>query len=130
MSKKVNAMEVISKGGYPEVGYFKEKKDLQKFYKQLDTAMLEDWCKVEGLEYKPCEDNDSIHRMRVAMAILYKHFPNAPAKAKSKAKYADYTTEALMQLALDNDIAFEPCEDDRILRMRAIMSLRANKIIE
>ena len=123
-------MEIIAKEGFPKVGFFTEKKDLQKFYKQLDTEVLIDWCAKEGLQYTPCEDNESINRMRVAMAILYKHFPKAPAKAKSKAKYADYTTEALMEMAMTNDVIFEPCDDLRILRMRAICALRSHNIIE
>lgn len=127
---KVDAMAYIEEfGGYPEVGVFGDKKDLQKFYKQLDTAMLEDWCEVEGLEYKPCEDNESIHRMRVAMAILYKHYPKQ-TKAKAKSKYAQYTLEDLVNLAVDNSVAVEETDDERILRMRLIMSLRANKVID
>lgn len=127
---KVDAMAYIEEfGGYPEVGVFVEKKDLQKFYKQLDTDMLMDWCEVEGLEYNPCEDNESIHRMRVAMAILYKHFPKQ-TKAKAKSKYAQYTMENLVDMALDNGVAVEDTDDERIMRMRLIMGLRANKIID
>ena len=127
---KVDAMEYIAEfGGYPEVGVFTDKKDLQKFYKQLDTDMLEDWCDVEGLTYKPCEDNESIHRMRVAMAILYKHFPKQ-TKAKEKSKYAKYTLEDLVDMAIKNNVAVEETDDERIMRMRLIMNLRANGVIE
>lgn len=131
MSKKVNingkvdAMEWITENnGYPEVGVFEDKKWLQKFYKQLPVEVLEDWCSVEGLEYKPCEDSEQIHRMRVCMAILYHHFPKEPAK-KKKAKYADYTMEALMQMCLDNDVPVEFTDSEQIMRMRTIMALRA-----
>ena len=123
-------MEIIAKEGFPKVGFFTEKKDLQKFYKQLDTEVLVDWCKAEGLSYTECPDNESINRMRIAMAILYYHFPKAPATKKSKSKYADYSTEKLMELAMTNDVIFEPCDDPRILRMRAILALRAHNIIE
>lgn len=132
MSKvvKVDAVKFVEDNGYPEVGHFTDKKDLQKFYKQLDTATLEDWCAVEGIEYTPCEDSEPIHRMRVCMAILYLHFPKAETSSKKKSKYADYTTEALIQMAVDNDIAVEVTDDMRIMRMRTIMNLRAANIIE
>ncbi|MGL5191218.1 MAG: hypothetical protein ACRC7S_16385 [Cetobacterium sp.] len=126
---KVDAMAYVTEYGYPEVGVFVEKKDLQRFYKQLDTDMLEDWCAVEGLEYNPCEDNESIHRMRVAMAILYKHYPKQ-TKAKSKSKYAQYTLENLVDMAIENGVAVEDTSDERIMRMRLIMGLRANGIVE
>jgi hypothetical protein len=123
---KVNAIDWITdNGGYPEVGQFEDKKSLQKFYKQLDTAVLEDWAGIEGLEYKPCEDSEPIHRMRVAMSILYLHFPKEPSKSKGKSKYSEYTTEYLVQLALDKGVPVEVTENDAIMRMRTIMALRA-----
>lgn len=115
--------------GFPEVGFFTEKSDLQKFYKKLPTETLEEWAEVEGVEYKP-NDHASIHRMRVAQAILFKHFPKPPAKPKTESPYKKYTTEELAQLALDKDVPVEPTEDLRILRMRLIMSLRAHKIVD
>ena len=126
---KVDATEYVAKYGYPEVGVFVEKKDLQKFYKQLDTATLEDWCEVEGLTYNPCEENESIHRMRVAMAILYKHYPKQ-TKAKKTSKYAKYSLENLVDMAIDNNVAVEDTSDERIMRMRLIMGLRASGIID
>ena len=124
IGKKANAIEVIEKlNGFPEVGSFEDKKALQKFYKQLDTEVLEEWCEVDGLEYTPCEDSEPIHRMRVCMAILYSHYPKKN-KGKKKSKYAKYTLEDLIQMAVDNDVAVEITEDERILRMRAIMALR------
>lgn len=128
-TKKVNPVVEVESKGYPEVGHFTDKKDLQKFYKALPTETLEDWCAVEGLEYKACPDSEAIHRMRVAMAILGLHFPKTPAKPKSKAKYTQ-TLEELVQMCLDGDVAVEPTEDTRIMRMRCIMNLRANGIIE
>lgn len=114
--------------GYPEVGTFEDKKDLQKFYKHLSDEQLAEWLEVEGLEYNPAE-SAPINRMRMAMAILYKHFPKAPT-AKKKSKYADYSLEDLVQMALDKGVAYEPCDDDKIHRMRAIMALRAHNVIE
>ena len=126
---KVDAVAYVEEFGYPEVGVFTEKKDLQKFYKQLDTETLMDWCAVEGLEYNPCEENESIHRMRVAMSILYKHFPKQ-TKAKKQSKYAQYSLEDLVNMAVDNAVAVEETDDNRILRMRLIMNLRASGVIE
>jgi len=129
---KVNAQEwVKANNGYPEVGTFSVEKDLQKFYKQLDTATLEDWAKVEGLTYKPCVDSEPIHRMRVCMSILYKHFPKqSTPSTKKKAKYADYTLEMLVTMCIEHCVAVEPTEDERIMRMRCIMNLRASGHIE
>lgn len=127
---KVNAIDWISENGYPEVGTFTDQKVLQRFYKQLDTAVLEDWASLEGLEYKPCTDSEPIHRMRVAMAILYKHFPKAPSANKKKSKYGEYTTESLIQMAMDNDVLVEPTENEQIMRMRVIMALRVHGVLE
>ena len=114
--------------GYPEVGTFEDKKDLQKFYKYLSDEQLAEWLEVDGLTFNPSE-SPQINRMRMAMAILYSHFPKAPAK-KKESKYAKYSNEDLMALALDKDVVFEVCDDEKILRMRAIMALRAAKVIE
>jgi hypothetical protein len=127
---KVNAIDWITEnGGYPEVGVFEEKKVLQKFYKQLDTEVLEDWAELEGLEFKPCPEQPPIHRMRVAMAILYKHFPKE-TKGKKKSKYSEYSTESLIQMALDNSVPVEPTESEPIMRMRTIMALRAHGVLD
>lgn len=113
---------------YPEVGHFTEEKDLKKFYKGLTDEQLAEWLELEGLEHKP-SDSAPINRMRMAMAILYTHFPRQ-TKAKKKSKYADYSLEDLLTMAMEKDVAFEATEDERILRMRAIMALRAAKVIE
>lgn len=133
MAKKtvVNAAFVekfVQENGFPEVGHFSDKKDLQKFYKFLSTEQLAEWVELEGLEYVP-NDSAPIHRMRLCMAVLYKHFPKAPA-AKKVSKYAQYSLEDLINMALENSVAFEPTEDERILRMRAIMALKAAGLVE
>lgn len=128
---KVDAVDWIgNNGGYPEVGQFEDKKVLQKFYKQLDTEVIEDWCSVEGVEFKACPESEQIHRMRACMAILYLHFPKAPAKSKSESPYKKFTLEDLLQMAVDNDVPVEPTESEQIMRMRTIMALRAAKVIE
>jgi hypothetical protein len=125
---KVNATEWIATNGYPTVGGFATQKDLQKFYKQLDTATLEDWASKEGLEYKPCTDSEPIHRMRVCMAILYKMYPKDTTSTKKESPYKKYSLEDLVNLAIENEVAIEETTDERILRMRLIMALRANKV--
>lgn len=124
-AKKITKVEVQKQveKGYPEVGDFTEKKELQSFYKHLTDEQLAEWVETEGLEYVPNE-SASINRMRMAMSILYLHFPKAPS-TKKKSKYADYSLEDLMQMAIDNEVVFEDTADERILRMRAIMALRA-----
>lgn len=114
--------------GYPEVGHFEEKKDLQKFYKHVSDEQLAEWVELEGVEFNP-SDSEPINRMRMCMAILYKHFPKAPS-AKKESKYAKYSLEDLMQMAMENDVVFEDTDDERILRMRAIMALRAAKVLD
>jgi hypothetical protein len=133
MAKKVTinkefVEKFITENGYPEVGHFADQKDLQKFYKHLTDEQLLEWIELEGLEFKPA-DSQPINRMRMAMSVLYKHFPKKET-AKKKSKYAEYTNEALMELAMQNDVLFEVCDDERILRMRAIMALRVAKVIE
>jgi len=125
---KVYVEKYVAENGYPEVGYTDEKKDLQKFYKHLTDVQLQEWIELEGLEYTPNE-SEPINRMRMCMAILYKHFPKAPSE-KKQSKYAKYSLEDLMNLALTNDVVFEDTDDERILRMRAIMALRAAKVID
>jgi hypothetical protein len=126
---KVDAAAYITANGYPEVGAFLDQKSLQKFYKQLETPTLEDWAKIEGLEYKTCTDSEPIHRMRVCMAILYKHYPKE-GSAKKDSPYKKYSLEDLVNLAIEHSVAIEDTDDERILRMRLIMALRANKVIE
>lgn len=128
ISGKVDALAYVAANGYPEVGQVSDEKTLQKFYKQLETSVLEDWASLEGLTFKACPEQPPIHRMRVAMAILYHHFPKETAP-KKESPYKQYTTEQLVSMALEHEIVFEACEDDRILRMRAIMALRAHKVI-
>lgn len=133
MAKKVTinkqyVEKFVAEHGFPEQGHFAEQKDLQKFYKHLSDEQLLEWVQLEGLEFKPAE-SQPINRMRMAMAVLYSHFPKAPS-AKKKSKYADYSNEQLVELCLEKSVPFEPTEDDRIMRMRAIMALRAHGIIE
>ena len=128
MAKRVQVnkeyvQKYVEEKGYPEVGTFEDKKDLQRFYKHLSMEQLHDWLELEGLTYTPC-DSEAINRMRACMAILYKHFPKEPAK-KKKSKYADYTLEQLINMAIEHEVPVEPTHDERIMRMRTIMALRA-----
>ena len=125
---KVDAAAYIKAHGLPEVGAFADEASMKKFYKQLDMATLHGWLDLEGLTYKPCADSEAIDRMRACMALLGQHFPKE-VKAKVESPYKAYTTDQLVQMAIDNEVAFEVSDDDRINRMRAIMALRANKII-
>jgi hypothetical protein len=133
MAKKVNinkdfVAKFVAESGYPEVGHFADQKDLQKFYKHLSDEQLLEWIELEGLDFKPA-DSQPINRMRMAMAVLYKHFPKKQA-GKKKSKYADYSDEQLMTLLMEHDVPCEVTEDERIMRMRAIMALIAHKVIE
>jgi hypothetical protein len=117
---------------YPEVGDFKDEKAMKKYIKGLSDASLQEWCILEGAEWK-ANDHQSINRMRMAMAIKALHFPTtAPTKSKkSKSKYASYSDEMLVQMALDNDVEVPDDKGDRrILRMYTIMALRKAGLID
>lgn len=117
---------------YPEVGEFKDEKAMKKFIKGLSDESLEEWCTLEGVEWKH-NDHAAINRMRMAMAIKALHFkPATTGKSKkSKSKYAHYTTEELVQMALDNDIEVPDDKGDmRICRMYTIIALRNAGLIE
>ena len=128
MAKKIQVNKAfvekyLEATGYPIQGAFTAKEELQKFYKFCTDEQLAEWCEQYELTYTP-NDSAPINRMRMCMAILYSHFPKAPS-AKKKSKYSEYTLEDLMSLALEKDVVFEATDDDRIMRMRAIMALRA-----
>jgi hypothetical protein len=117
---------------FPEVGYFKgDEKAMSKHIKKLSDAQLAEWCELEGATWKP-NDHESINRMRMAMAIKAIHFPTEKTgnSSKKKAKYADYSLETLVQLAMDNDVAVPDDKgDERILRMYTIMALKKAGLI-
>ncbi len=116
----------IEETEYPEVGDFADEKAMKKYIKKLSDQSLQEWCILEGAQWKP-NDHESINRMRMAMAIKAIHFPDtAPKKSKkSKSKYADYTTEQLVQMALDADVEVPDDKGDmRICRMYTIMALK------
>lgn len=116
---------------FPEVGHYSEQKALKKFIKGLSDADLAEWVALEGLEVKH-NDNAAILRMRNAMAINALHFPDSVRKSKPKKEspYKQYTTEQLVQMALDNDIEVKDAKgDSRIERMYTIMALREAGIV-
>jgi len=114
---------------YPEVGDYEDSADLKKFYKKLSVEQLEEWVELEGLEVNPT-DSPQIYRMRLCMAILYKHFPKAESKPKSKRKYTQ-TTEELVAMALDNDVEVKDDKgNEQILRMYTIMALKKAGLLD
>jgi transcriptional regulator with XRE-family HTH domain len=123
--------DTIEEIEYPEVGDFKDVKAMKRYIKKLSDEELQAWCELEGVEWKP-NDHVSINRMRMAMAIKALHFPETKSsgKAKKKSKYAQYETEELIQMALDNDIEVPDAKGDpRIERMYVIMALRKEGLI-
>lgn len=119
---------------YPEIGSVavKDEKAFKKYVKKLSDAQVFDWCELEGATWKRCLDQPPIDRMRAVMALKAKHFPHTAPKAssKSKSKYAVYTTEQLVALALEHDITVRDDKgDERILRMYTIMALREAGIL-
>jgi hypothetical protein len=118
---------------YPEVGHFETDKAMKKYIKGLSDNELKEWCELEGAVYN-ANDHQSINRMRMAMAIKGIHFPDTVAKGgstKKKAKYADFSTEDLVQMAIDNDIEVRDDKGDlRILRMYTIMALKEAGLLQ
>lgn len=116
------------KGATPQhPSKFDSEKDLKKYYKKLTTSEVEAWVTSFNGEFKPSEDA-SIHRMRACMAVLYHFFPKQTAP-KKQSKYSTYSLEDLVSMAADNNVPVEVTDDERILRMRTIMALRAHGII-
>ncbi len=114
---------------FPEVGDYEDSSELKKFYKKLSVEQLEAWVELEGLEVTPT-DSQPIYRMRLCMAILYKHFPKAESKPKSKRKYTQ-STEELVAMALENDVEIKDDKgNEQILRMYAIMALRKAGLLD
>lgn len=129
-SKKVEKYDADTEIDFPEVGYFKTKDELKEFYKPLQDSHLDQWVELEGLTWKEC-DNPGINRMRRCMAITNLHFPSQTKAKKSKSKYADYSTERLVEMCLENDVELQDAKGNlKILRMYAIMALRKAGIIE
>lgn len=123
---------VASDKEYPEVGSFADDKAIKKYIKGLTDDELAEWVELEGVEYK-ANEHQAINRMRQAMAIKGLHFPDTVAKkgsSKKKSKYADYSTEDLVQMALDNEIEVRDDKGDmRILRMYTIMALKSANLL-
>jgi hypothetical protein len=121
--------KVVFDGTFPEVGSIKDEKELKKIYKQLTNAQLDEWMSLEGLTYT-VNANESINRMRKCMAVTALHFPKTPS-TKNKSKYADITTEELVEMAINAELDIKDHKgDNRILRMYLIMALRDAGILE
>lgn len=122
MTKQINT-EVQ----YPEVGAIDEK-GLKKLYKKLSDSQIDEWLELEGLTYKKC-DHEAINRMRKCMAITQYHFPKISVPKKAS-KYAEYSTEKLVEMCMENDVMLKDDKGDaRILRMYCIMGLREAGVI-
>uniref|UniRef100_A0AAU8BD63 Uncharacterized protein n=1 Tax=Bacillus phage Adastra TaxID=3143958 RepID=A0AAU8BD63_9CAUD len=117
---------------YPEVGDFEDEKAIKKYIKGLTDEQLQAWCELEGAEWVENEHRN-INRMRMAMAIKAVHFPELAKKpsSKKKSKYAEYTTEELVEMAIDNNVEVRDDKgNERILRMYTIMALREAGLLE
>lgn len=117
---------------YPEVGDFEDEKAIKKYIKGLTDEQLQAWCELEGAEWVENEHRN-INRMRMAMAIKAVHFPELAKKpsSKKKSKYAEYTTEELVEMAIDNNVEVRDDKgNERILRMYTIIALREAGLLE
>ena len=117
---------------YPEVGDFEDEKAIKKYIKGLTDEQLQAWCELEGAEWVENEHRN-INRMRMAMAIKAVHFPELAKKpsSKKKSKYAEYTTEELVEMAIDNNVEVRDDKgNERILRMYTIIALREAGLLD
>jgi hypothetical protein len=108
---------------YPEVGSV-DAKALKKVCKNLTDAEVAEYAALYNLVVKDY-GHDSINRMRQIMAITGLHFPSTIKAAKPKSVYAHLTLENLLGQIVDGGVFVEVTDDERIMRMRAIMALRA-----
>lgn len=109
---------------YPTVGSV-DIKGLKKICKAMSDEEIQAWVSHAKLSVKDYGDV-AINRMRQIMAIKGIYFPETVAKPKEKSKYADHTLEQLVAMASDGNVPVEITENERILRMRVIMALRAH----
>lgn len=123
------AKKTVEVPTFPEVGFFADLAAFKKHVKGLTDEQVSEWVGLNNLTVKDYE-SAPINRMRRIMAIKELHFPTPEKPAKTKSPYSKYETEELVQMAVDNEVLFEVCEDPKILRMRAIMALRAHHVIE
>ena len=118
---------MAKKSVYPVVGSV-DAKALKKVCKAMSDEEIQAWVAHEKLVVKDYGDA-SINRMRQIMAIKGIYFPETIQKPKEKSKYADYTLEQLVSMAVEGNVPVEVSDNERILRMRTIMALRAHKIL-
>jgi hypothetical protein len=123
------AKKTVEVTTFPEVGFFADLAAFKKHVKGLTDEQILEWVGLNNLTVKNYE-SAPINRMRRIMAIKELHFPTPEKPAKTKSPYSKYETEELVQMAVDNEVLFEVCDDPKILRMRAIMALRAHHVIE
>lgn len=122
--------KVVALPTFPAVGTIADEAAFKKHVKSLTDEQVAAWVAQEGLEVKDYK-SAPINRMRQLMAIKELHFPSEKAPStKKESPYKKHTTEDLVQMAIDNNVLFEACDDEKILRMRAIMALRSHKVIE
>jgi hypothetical protein len=129
MAKKNVTVEVHEFVVFPEVGFFADEKAFKKHIKDTSDADIKAWVDSLGIEVKDY-NSAPINRMRQIMAIKELHFPSPPRAAKKQSPYAKWTTEELVQMAVDASLIFETTDDPKIMRMRTIMALRVNGIID
>jgi len=105
--------------------------ELKDFMKDIDTSTLEYMATGLGLDWKPTY-HPNIHRMRISMAIQKHYFPELfkPKEAKKKAKYGDFSTDELFEMAQQNDIEVKKSGNEPIDRMRVIMKLKESGVLE
>lgn len=113
---------------YPVVGKV-DLKGLKKICKAMTDEEIAVWVETAKLTVKDY-GSPAINRMRQIMAIKGIYFPETVATPKAKSKYADLSLEALVAMASDASVPVEVTDNERILRMRVIMALRAHKLID
>jgi len=102
--------------------------ELKGFIKDIDTDTLEFIANTVGAKWST-HANAPINRMRIAMALKTYFFPElfAPKEEsgkKKKPKYADLTTERLLEMAKSGNLEIQKTGHPPIDRMKAIVALK------
>ena len=112
---------------------FQDEAELKTVISSMPNKDLVDWATQLGIELKQY-DNESVMRMRTAVALKNHFFPSKKESKKeskegklssSRSPYADIPTKELKKLAKDNKVAYrEVGSNECIQRMWLIKALK------
>lgn len=105
-------------GGMSVVAFKKE-------LRNLTTTQLIDVVKEIGGNVWETLKDDTIRRMRLVMELKGYYYPQYKVVAKQKSPWTAVTTDKLLETAKAKGAVYKDCADEKILRMRVIVALKA-----